>query len=117
MKNKVRIGVMLTHYVIGQGNQYTSDLMPLELLKKTLKDKTLLEIAINDYCEEFASVMIPYNINSEEYILSFWLDDDTKIKSVLLSDYSHLFGQRLNNVEIKLFGREFNKKEINDYET
>lgn len=93
MKNKVRIGVTITHYVHRASSFYTSDLMPLELLKKTLKDKTLLEIAINDYCEEFASVMIPFDINSEEYILSFWLDDDTKIKSVLLSDYAHLFKQ------------------------
>lgn len=103
MKNKVKIGVMLTHYVIGQGNQYTSNLMPLELFKKTLKDKTLLNIAINDYCEEFANVMIPFDTNSEEYILSFWLDDDTKIKSVLLSDYVHCLGQGLDDVEIFLF--------------
>ena len=93
MKNKIRIGVTITHYVHGSSNFYTSDLMPLELFKKTLKDKTLLNIAINDYCEEFASVMTPFDTNSEEYILSFWLDDDTKIKSVLLSDYAHLFRQ------------------------
>ena len=93
MENKIRIVVMLTHL-------YTSDLMPLEVYKKTLNDKKLLEIAINDYCKELASIMIPYNINSEEYILSFWLDDKKRIKSVSLSDYSHLFGQRLNDVEI-----------------
>jgi hypothetical protein len=100
MGNRVRVGVMLTHYVVGSGNQYTSDLTSMELLEKTLKDKTLLEIAINDYCEDFASLMVPYDTNSEEYILSFWLDDDRKIKSVLLSDYAHLFGQGLDDVEM-----------------
>ncbi len=100
MENKVRIGVTLTHYVLGQGNQYTSDLISLELDKKTLKNKTLLETAINDYCEEFASCMIPFDTDSEEYVLSFWLDDDRKIKSVLLSDYADCLGQSLDDVEI-----------------
>ena len=100
MKNRVKIGVMLTHYVHGSSNQYTSDLTPMELFEKTLKDKMLLEIAIKDYCEEFAYLMKPFDTNSEEYILSFWLDDDTKIKSVLLSDYAHCLGQGLDDIEI-----------------
>ena len=100
MENRVRIGVMLTHYVVGSGNQYTSDLTPMELDLRILNDKTLLEIAIRDYCEEFASLMTPFDTYSEEYILSFWLDDDRKIKSVLLSDYAHCLGQGLDDVEI-----------------
>lgn len=102
MGNRVRIGVMLTHYVYGSGNQYTSDLMPLEVYKKILNihNKALLEIAINDYCEEFAYFMRPFDTNSEEYILSFWLDDDTKIRSILLSDYAHCLGRGLDDVEV-----------------
>lgn len=103
MKDKVRIGVMLTHYILGSGNQYTSDLISLELDRKTLNSKTLLETAINDYCEEFASCMIPFDTDSEEYVLSFWLNDDKKIKSVLLSDYADCLSQGLDDVEILLF--------------
>ena len=99
MENRVRIGVTLTHYVLGQGDEYTSDITPLEVYEKTLNDQTLLEIAIDDYCEEFASLMTPFDTDFEEYILSFWLDD-RKIKSVLLSDYAHCLGQGLDDVEI-----------------
>ena len=103
MENKVRIGVMLTHYVYGSDNQYTSDLTPLELDPRILSDKTLLEIALKDYCKEFASLMIPYDTNSEEYVLSFWLNDDRKITATLLSDYADCLGRGLDDVEILLF--------------
>lgn len=100
MKNKVKIKVMLTNYVYGQDKQYTSDMISLVVDEKTLNDKVLLQEIIKDYCVNFARVIIPYDMNSEEYILSFWLDDDIKIKSVLLNDYTHLFKQNMDYIKI-----------------
>lgn len=96
MENKIRIGVMISHYTYGQGRQFTSDLEPLELDEETLNDQALLQEAINHYCQVLASVMKPYDTEEEDYILSFWLDD-TPIKREFLGDYSDYFGRDLDD--------------------
>lgn len=101
MENKIRIGVMISHYTYAQGRQYTSDIEPLEVDEETLKDQVLLQKAIDEYCQALASVMIPYDTEWEDYILAFWYND-VPIKRAFLGDYSDYFGRELDEDDIEI---------------
>ena len=91
MGNKIKIGVMINHYLFGQGRRYTCDLEPFYIDEQVLNDKVLFQEVVNDYCKQLASVMTPYNTDFEDYTLWFWRDNQKIVKKVLLSDYSDFF--------------------------
>jgi hypothetical protein len=93
MENRIEIRVTISHYVYGQGRQYTSDIEPLKIDKEIFGNENALRDAINDYCLEWASYTA-YDTDSEDYVLEFW-HGEQKIKNVSLSDYSDLFGRNL----------------------
>ncbi len=84
--NKVIINVTISHFVLGQGIQCTSDIDPFYLDVKDLDNPMEIKKAIAEYCEEWASWETRYDANVEDFILEFWHGDD-RIGKALLSDY------------------------------
>lgn len=93
MENKIVIRVTISHYVYGQGRQYTSDIEPLEISKKEFDDKSELQYLINNYCEEWASYTA-YDTDLEDYVLEFE-HNGQRIERISLSNYADLFGSNL----------------------
>jgi biotin-(acetyl-CoA carboxylase) ligase len=90
MNNKVEINVTISHYVIGQGIQYTSDIDPFYMDASELQYPASVYEAIAEYCEEWASYERRYDANKEDYILEFWRNDE-RIGKAILSDYADFF--------------------------
>lgn len=85
--NRVKINVTISHFVLGQGIQYTSDIDPFYIDAEDLRDPAEISKAIAEYCEEWASWETRYDANEEDFIVEFWYDGE-RIGKALLSDYA-----------------------------
>jgi hypothetical protein len=90
MNNKVKINVTISHYIIGQGIQYTSDIDPFYMRADELAYEDVVRRAIDDYCEVWAENTTSYNTNAEDYIIEFWCGDE-RIGKAILSNYADFF--------------------------
>lgn len=88
--NKVFIDVTITHFVAGQGVQYTEDVGTCWMCAEDFRDTVEVNKAIDEFCREWASNTVRYDANEQDYLVEFWHDGE-RIGKAILSDYADFF--------------------------
>lgn len=90
--NKVFIDVTITHFVAGQGVQYTKDIGTCWIYAEDFQNPVEVRKAIDAYCETWAENTVCYDANEQDYIIEFWHDGE-RVGKALLSDYAEHFAK------------------------